>query len=87
MKALSTVITRKGQVTIPAELRKSMGLKRGDKVAFIVTKKRIELSKAESIIEKTKGMLKGDEKPLTAKELRKLGEQLIADAAVERSRR
>ncbi len=85
MKELSTVITRKGQVTIPAELRKSMGLKRGDRVAFVVTRKKIELSKAESVIAKTKGLLKGNEKPLTAKELRRTGERAIAEAAFERS--
>jgi AbrB family looped-hinge helix DNA binding protein len=28
--ALTTVLTRKGQITVPAELRKALGLKRGD---------------------------------------------------------
>ena len=32
MKELRTVITRKGQVTIPAEIRRELGLKREDKV-------------------------------------------------------
>lgn len=85
MREISTV-TRKGQVTIPAELRKSMGIKRGDKISFILRKKKIELSKAESVVEKTKGILKGNEKPLTAKEMRRIAEQVIADAALERSK-
>jgi antitoxin PrlF len=34
MKELLSVITRKGQVTVPAEVRRSLGLKQGDKVAF-----------------------------------------------------
>ena len=36
MKELLTVVTRKGQVTIPAELRKALNLKQGDRVAFVL---------------------------------------------------
>ena len=35
MKELLTVVTRKGQVTIPAELRRALNLKEGDRVAFV----------------------------------------------------
>lgn len=34
MKELLGVITRKGQVTIPAELRRALKLRQGDRVAF-----------------------------------------------------
>lgn len=36
MKELLTVVTRKGQVTIPSELRKALKLKQGDRVAFVL---------------------------------------------------
>ena len=58
MKELLTVITRKGQVTIPAEIRKSMGLKLGDKVAFRVDRERVELVPAGSVVARTMGALK-----------------------------
>ena len=34
MEELRAVVTRKGQVTIPAEVRRALDLKRGDMVAF-----------------------------------------------------
>jgi AbrB family looped-hinge helix DNA binding protein len=36
MEELCAVVTRKGQVTIPAEVRKALELKRGDVVTFTV---------------------------------------------------
>jgi antitoxin PrlF len=36
MKEIPSTITSKGQVTIPAEVRKHLGLKQGDKVAFVL---------------------------------------------------
>lgn len=36
MKELLSVVTRKGQITVPAELRKALNLKEGDKVAFVL---------------------------------------------------
>ncbi|MDP2936909.1 MAG: AbrB/MazE/SpoVT family DNA-binding domain-containing protein [Dehalococcoidia bacterium] len=36
MQELLTVVTRKGQVTIPAELRRTLNLRQGDMVAFVV---------------------------------------------------
>ena len=36
MKERWTVVTRKGQVTVPAPIRREMGLEKGDKVAFVV---------------------------------------------------
>jgi antitoxin PrlF len=36
MKELPSTITSKGQVTIPAEVRKHLGLKQGDKVSFVI---------------------------------------------------
>ena len=36
MKEIPSTITSKGQVTIPAEVRKHLGLKQGDQVAFVL---------------------------------------------------
>lgn len=36
MKEIVSTITSKGQVTIPAEVRRLLGLKNHDKVAFII---------------------------------------------------
>src|SRR5579862_8322754 len=36
MREIVSTITSKGQVTIPAEVRKHLGLDRGDKVSFVI---------------------------------------------------
>ena len=35
MKAIEATLTSKGQVTVPAALRKALGLKAGDKLVFL----------------------------------------------------
>jgi len=50
-------LTFKGQVTIPVEIRRALGLKRGDKVAFVQEGKTVTLLPAESIAERTAGIL------------------------------
>ena len=36
MKEILSTITSKGQVTIPAEVRKRLGLKTGDRIVFVL---------------------------------------------------
>jgi antitoxin PrlF len=36
MKAIPATITSKGQVTIPVEVRRHLGLKERDKIAFVI---------------------------------------------------
>ena len=37
MKELAATVTSKGQITIPVEVRRHLGLHCGDKLAFVVT--------------------------------------------------
>lgn len=41
MQIQPTTMTQKGQVTIPAPIRKALGLHRGDQVKFTITKKKV----------------------------------------------
>jgi len=36
MKEIISTITSKGQVTIPAEIRRDLGLKEGDRISFVI---------------------------------------------------
>jgi AbrB family looped-hinge helix DNA binding protein len=36
MKEILSTMTSKGQLTVPAEVRRTLGLKKGDKVAFVL---------------------------------------------------
>ncbi len=44
MKEIISTMTSKGQVTIPAEVRKQLGIKAGDKLTFVIEEEgKIEL--------------------------------------------
>ena len=44
-----SIVQKKGQITIPIEIRKKMGLKEGDLVAFVETEQGIMISPQETI--------------------------------------
>ena len=83
-ESISTV-TRKGQVTVPVGIRRALGLKEGDKVAFVLEDGVARLKRRESYAERTAGAVKTDQPPLTAEQLRQAAEQAIADETIERS--
>ncbi|RMF89557.1 MAG: AbrB/MazE/SpoVT family DNA-binding domain-containing protein [Nitrospinota bacterium] len=83
---ITSVMTRKGQVTIPAPIRRALNLQEGDKVIWILEDDQIRLMRAGSVVEATAGLLKGTEPPASAERLREVGEQAMAEAAIERLR-
>lgn len=54
----TSTITSKGQVTIPAEMRKRLGLKAGDQVGFISDDEGIRVVPREHRIEAAFGLCK-----------------------------
>ncbi len=84
MKEHVTVVTRKGQVTLPVEIRRRLGLKEGDKVAFVEDEQGIQVVRPESVVARTAGMLKSDLPVVSADEERQAVEQVIADEVVSR---
>jgi antitoxin PrlF len=81
-----TVVTRKGQVTIPAEIRRALGIKEGDKVAFVLEDDQVKLTRKGSVVEQTAGALKSDVPALSPQEECEATEQAIAEEAIARSR-
>lgn len=79
-----TIITRKGQITIPAEYRRALGLREGDKVAVTLEDGQMRLGPYGSVTTRTAGLLKGNEPPMSAEELREAAELAIAEQALER---
>ncbi len=86
MKELTSVVTRKGQVTVPLEVRRKLGLERGDRVAFIVDDDTVRIAARGSVVERTAGAFKSKKPSLSAEELRREAERAIAEAALERMR-
>jgi antitoxin PrlF len=80
-----TVVTRKGQVTIPADIRRVLGIKEGDKVAFVLENDQVRLTKRGSVVEQTAGIMRNDLPKLTPQEEHEAAEQGIAEEAIKRS--
>ena len=84
MVVRTSVITRKGQVTIPAEIRAELGLREGDRVEFVLEGKKVRLVPRGRVAEWTAGLFNTGQPPLSAEELRELAELAIAEDAEKR---
>jgi AbrB family looped-hinge helix DNA binding protein len=80
-------VTRKGQVTVPIEIRRALGIKEGDKIAFELETNGARFKRRVSYVESTAGIVKSKRRPLTAEQLRESAENAIAADLVERTRR
>ena len=72
-------ITTKGQVTIPAEVRRLLGVRPHEEVAFLVEQGQVRLAPARSVVAQTAGMLRGPEPRLSAQEEKAAAEEAIAE--------
>jgi antitoxin PrlF len=86
-KRYQSRMTSKGQVTIPAELRKELGLNAGDQVEFVMDNGSVCVRRAESVVLRTArsvipppGARKSDH------QIREEVERAIADEAIRRGR-
>jgi len=86
MTEQTTLVTRKGQVTIPAAIRAALNLKEGDSVIWHMEKNEVRLKRGESVVARTAGSLKSERLFATAEEERAATEQAIAEAVEKRSR-
>jgi len=82
----TTTMTRKGQVTIPAEIRQALGLVEGDRLEVQLEAGAVCLRRAESVIARTAGIFAHPGPARPAEELREAAETAIALEAEERSR-
>jgi len=82
MKELLTVVTRKGQITVPAAIRKALALREGDKVALSLTdreKPLVTLRPVRSVAEMTFGSVTPRRQPEDFQELRRLFAESLAE--------
>ncbi len=80
-----TVMTRKGQITVPVEIRRALGLKEGDKVAVSLENGHARLVRYGSVTARTAGMFRVEGPPLTAEQLREAAAQRMAEEALGRT--
>jgi AbrB family looped-hinge helix DNA binding protein len=63
MEPILTTVTSKGQVTIPVEVRRLLGIEPKDKVALVVEGHDVLIRRYGSVIERTAGMRDFDRIP------------------------
>lgn len=81
MPQRTTVLTRKGQITIPVEIRRALALEEGDQLAVILEdgQARLVPSGRGSVVTRTAGALKSDRPRLSAEEERDAFERAVAE--------
>lgn len=79
MKEHLSSVSPKGQITIPAEIRRVLGVKPKDKVAFRVENGRVEITPAASPLEESYMAIPALTPPRSWKEI----EQLVAEEQAE----
>jgi len=67
---MTATVTAKGQVTLPAELRRQLGIRPGSKLEFmVVDNERLEAIPISESIKSLKGMVPKPKKCLSLKEM------------------
>jgi antitoxin PrlF len=84
MKEVYSTVTRKGQVTIPVEIRRLLQVNPHDQVAFVVEDNKVRLERSGSVVGRTAGALKTTKPALSAEELRDAAEEAIAEEVTQR---
>jgi antitoxin PrlF len=79
MREHLTKVTRKGQITVPVEVRRALGLREGDNVAVLLDGDQVKLERRESIVARTAGMLKIDRPTLTPEQEQEEFERGVAE--------
>jgi AbrB family looped-hinge helix DNA binding protein len=82
----TTTMTRKGQVTIPTEIRKALCLVEGDRLEVQMEAGTVCLRRAESVIARTAGIFEHPGPARSAEALREAAETAIGLEAEARSR-
>ena len=80
MRRTST-LTSKGQVTVPIDIRRKLGLRPGQKVEFVERDGQVQIAPALSVTEATAGIFKSSVPYMSPREEKAVAEQVFADEA------
>lgn len=81
MKEILRPVTQKGQVTIPIEIRKALGIKPKGKVAFEIDGQEVRVKAAKSVVEATHRILPALDRKLTVEEMVQIATEEAAQEA------
>jgi AbrB family looped-hinge helix DNA binding protein len=74
-----TRVTRKGQITVPVEVRRALGLQEGDNVAVILDNGRATLERRPSFAARTAGIFKSGRSPSSPQQEQEEFERGVAE--------
>ena len=85
MSIYEAVVTRNGRITIPANIRRELGIEPGDRIVVEQIGDTIRLTRALSIVERTAGCLAkyGQGRMLSSEEETEAFERGVAEEVVE----
>src|SRR5947208_10583632 len=81
MKEMLSSVSPKGQVTLPIEIRRSLGIKPKDKVSFQLKGRKVEIVPAPSPLERSYQAIPALKPPRSWKEIERLAAEESAEAA------
>ena len=79
MREHLTTVTRKGQITVPVEIRRALGLQKGDRVAVHLENGRVTLERRASVVARTAGIFKSGRPSLSPEQEQEEFEHGVAD--------
>ncbi|MBI2917405.1 MAG: AbrB/MazE/SpoVT family DNA-binding domain-containing protein [Chloroflexi bacterium] len=87
MKQLTTTITQRGQVTIPVEVRRVLGVKPRDKVTFTIEGTEVRLAAVSYSLESAYGSVKPANRPEDFKQVSRVARDAKAEATIRKLRK
>ena len=69
---ISSTVTAKGQTTIPAEIRRKLDLKPGDRILYLEEEGRVRIVAADRRARDLKGLLPRPERPVSLDEMKRV---------------
>ncbi|HLI26708.1 MAG TPA: AbrB/MazE/SpoVT family DNA-binding domain-containing protein [Chloroflexota bacterium] len=86
MYTIKSVVTRKGQVTVPAEFRKRLGIHAGDSVEFILEEGSLRLKPVRSRVDESFQVVPPLPRTLSWKEVEQVAHEEHAQEAAREGR-
>lgn len=87
MKQVTTTLIQRSQVTVPVEVRRVLGLKLRDKVAFTIEDEEVRLTPASYSLESTYGSVQPSGKPEDFSDISRASKAAKAEKTVRELRK
>jgi antitoxin PrlF len=84
MREWAAKVSNKGRVTLPKAARDALGVGPGDRITFVMGADSVTITRWQSVVQRTAGMMHSDRSYATAEEMRAAVEEAIAKDVLRR---